>query len=296
MYMRAFLLVVLSLAAASCCLAQDTAQPRADLQRVSYAQYGFDVGLPRGSSKIPVPVQAPDGSVDVYTCRGLAIAVGVGKIPPNGSASTAMDEMVAKMNLGRTSFETAQGVMFQGASGSFIVTKEMAKGLPPSMPFRPGTSVQMTMYAAPLPRDPSRMVLFYSGGPATRAAEVETMAKSVVTSINFIGLKPGEKSTVAQPPADQGFVLTSGQIALRGKVLSIKPETKCLTMLADTVIAYGEKPVTLSPARQKIVMFSDMPDGTAVGSRILVVGKNAGTGKPINADSIKLETQAVPAK
>jgi hypothetical protein len=277
-------------------MAQDTAQPQADLQRISYAQYGFDIGLPRGSSKVPVPVQAPDGSVEVFVYRGLAIAVGVGRIPANMSASSAMDDMVRRMNLMRTSFETGQGVMFRGASGTFTLTKEMARGLPPSMPFRPGASVQMTIYTTPLPRDPSLMLALYAGGPAVQAANVDNLAKLVLSSISFIELKPGANSPATQQPSDSGAVLTSGQIALCGKVQSIKAESKSLTMLADTVVAYGQKPANLSPPREKSVTYSELPKDVAVGSRIVVVGKNAGTGKPMNADSIKLESPTAPTK
>jgi hypothetical protein len=287
---RVFALLLAAMAMASVCAAQNDG-----VQKVIYAQYGFDFALPQGYVKMPVPVQAPEGWVEVFSNGALAAGVGVGTPPKGQSPATAADEMARKMGLARTSFTTPQGVEFTGASGTITLNKDMAKSLPPSLPFRPGMTVKMSLYMTRLPSDANRALIMYFGGPGERSSQVDSLAQIVLNSVNFTGLKPGRSTGAAQAQTD-GLALVSGQIALYGKVRSVKAETKCLTMLADRVTAYGQKPVALDPPRQKIVKYSELPGGVMVGSRVLVIGKNAGTGKPMNADVIRLETAAAPPK
>lgn len=281
--LRTIAFVMAALCAASKCMAQGS-----DVQRISYAQYGFEFSLPKGYVKAPVPQNAPDGWIEVYTGGVLAAGVGTGKIPPGKSVTAEVDTMARREGLGRTSFTTPQGVQFSGVAGTIRLTKEMIRAMPPSMPLREGTSVRLSAYMTGLPGGPSRMLVFFFAGMAEQSSQVDGLATSVLNSLHFTGLKPGLATAGAQA-TNGGLSLVKGQIALYGKVEIIRTESRNLTMLADKVVPYGQRPAVLDPARQKVVMYSSLPAGVEAGCRILVIGRSAGTGKPMTADTIQVE-------
>jgi hypothetical protein len=284
--LRLLVLLIVAVAATSCA-AED-----ANLQRISYSRYGFSFSLPAGFSKMPVPVQAPDGWVEAYSNGAVAAGVGVAKAPANQSIDSGIAKLGSQLGLGRSSYLTPQGVTLVGASGIFTMTKEMAKGLPPSMPFRSGMNIKMSVYMCKLPSDASQVMVLYFGGPAEQAGDIESLTQTALGSLTFANLKGGDGSSSSSSAQSTpgGPALGKGEIALYGKVTSIKPDTKSLKMMADRVIAYGQQPVALNPAREKIVKYFDLPKDVAVGCRVIVIGKNAGTGKPMVANTIRLET------
>ena len=284
--------VIAVLAVASACAVQS-----GNAQRISYSQYGFDFSLPGGYVKVAVPQNAPDGWVEVYTSGAFAAGVGVGKMGAQNDPVSEADKLARKEELSRTSSRTPQGVAFAGAVGNVTLTKEMIKGMPPSLPLRAGMSIRMAMYMSRLPSDQARMLAFFFVGPPERASEMDSLTQFVLNSVNFTTLKPVQATANATSQILNGtLALAKGQIALYGKVESLKVESKSMTLLVDKVVAFRQPAVALDPPRQKIVRYSALPAGVVVGSRVIVVGKNAGTGKPMTADTIKLETPSAPGK
>ncbi len=69
-----------------------------------------------------------------------------------------------------------------------------------------------------------------------------------------------------------------------------------LTLLVDEATVYGGKPARLDPPREKTVLTRSLPASIVPGSRILAIGKNAGAGKPLNADRVEpVGAPAAPA-
>ncbi|MCL5104970.1 MAG: hypothetical protein M1133_12770 [Armatimonadetes bacterium] len=99
--------------------------------------------------------------------------------------------------------------------------------------------------------------------------------------------RPFVRNIPATPAAKPATAIKKGDIALLGSVRSIAPNRKSLTMLVEQVTLPGMSPIPLNPARQKTVCFSKLAGGISTGSKIKVVGKNKGVGKPINADVLE---------
>ncbi len=294
MNLRTLMFLLATLTVAGACAAQDGGRQGQRLDRISYSQYGFELFLPRGSVRFAVPVQA--GTTDfteAFNCGGLGAVIMVPRLDKKESLIANMDALAGQIGLGRTSFKTPQGVDFAGVSGVLALTKEMIQGAPPSLQLRPGMRAKMSVYAADLPSDKTRRLVLVFVGPAERSSEVEDLAQIALDSITFTGLKRADNTTAANTAVSdarsQGLTLSRGQIALKGKVETISPQSKSLTMLADEVVAYGQSAVTLNPARRKIVNYSSLPEDVAVGTRILVIGPNSGTGKPMTAVTIVLK-------
>lgn len=290
-----FSVVVLALLiAAGACFADNNVPSGGTLDRFSYSQYGFDLLLPRGAMRYVSPV--PSGAADVadaYNCGGLGVAVMIPKLDQKDSLNIDVDRLAGQTGLGRTSFRSPQGVDFTGASGVLVLTQDMISGAPPSLQLKPGMRAKMCVYAARLPSDRLRALVLVFVGPSDKSSEVDSLVQTVLNSIDFSGLKRSDSRPAAGAAApdapNQGLALSPGQIALKGSVKTISAESKSLTMLADSVTAYGQTPVALNPARQKVINYSQLPAGVSVGSRILVIGPNSGTGKPMRADAVVLE-------
>lgn len=290
-----YLMFVLALfAAGGVCSAGDNASSERALDRFSYSQYGFELFLPRGTMRHVSPLPpGVAGLAEAFSWSGLGAAVIVANVGVQESLSLSVDRLAREIGVSRTGFKTPQGVDFAGASGILTLTRQMVEGAPASLQLRPGMRAKISVYAARLPSDTTLGLVLVFVGPAERSSEVDSLAQTVLDSINFTGLKRPENAPAAGAAApgtqSQGLTLSPGQIALRGRVESISAESKSLTMLADEVIAYGKSAVTLSPARRKVINYSSLPDGVAAGSRIMAIGPNSGTGKPMNAVKIVQE-------
>lgn len=307
MRLRGFLIAsIMTLAIVCQCAAQNGAQPASPGNAVDYPEFGFSLTVPRASTRNPVPAPMPGVTADSFLLGEMAIVVSVVKPPagqtPSAAIEMAIGQLTSKLGAQRTSYLTAQGHEFKGAVGDVKVTAEMAKAHPLAMQaFRAGSSARLCVYAAVPPLAPDRALIIYVGGPSNRSTVVDNVAQSVVKSVTFNTGKaipsiaaPAASATPTQV-LDGKLSLNPGQIALYGEVKSIKDKPKELKMLVDRVVAYEQATVELVPPRDKTVIYAELPKEVKVGSRVVVVGKNTGTGKPITATTIQPE-QPKPQK
>lgn len=306
MRLRGFLLAsVMTLAIVCQCAAQNGAQPASPGNAVDYPEFGFSLTVPRASTRNPVPAPMPGVTADSFLVGEVVIVVSVGKPPagqtPSAAIEMALGQLANQLGTQRTSYLTAQGHEFKGAVGDVKVTAEMAKAHPLAMQaFRAGSSARLCVYAAVPLLAPDRALIIYVGGPSNRSTVVDNLAQSVVKSVTFntgkaITSKATPTASAATQVLDGKLSLNPGQIALYGEVKAIQAKPKELKMLVDTVVAYQQPVVELAPPREKTVMYTELPKDVKVGSRIVVVGKNTGTGKPITATTIQPE-QPKPQK
>jgi len=283
-----FVTVVAALVFAAYGCAADDASAR----RVSYRSYGFDITLPAGATRI-------QGSsvVEAYQSGSYGLAVVVApdeEIKAGGARGTSAITALRQFGFPGTECRTGQGVVFRGACGTVPGDANVLKGkgcLWVAAISTPGQPVRMAFFATPLPGWRGITLLLMVAGPPQAGNEVDKLANWFAGSVSFTGLKMAQETGASPvaPPVQQTEELApgKGEIALYGKVESLRSKARSLTMTVNTVMCFGQEPVDLKPPRQKVVVYKSIAKDIAVGSSVVVIGPNAGPGKPMKARVIR---------
>ncbi len=284
---------------------------------VSYDKWGIAVQLPSGSVKQAIDGAPADGACDVYVSKGLVCVVKVTPAPDDLPTSTAIEQAIQNAvkqasKLGpakRWEQDSKQGDLFKGFTGQIQLSADDPVQAAIAKIVGSDPTVECAAMA-PVGDDSSPILRVSVIGPVGRQMEVMTTAKGIAgfvsrepKSSKAGAPKPAKPVTAAKPaqkPAVKPWpTLRKGQIELAGVVESVDPGGKSLTLTVDLVTVVGAEPVTLSPARSKIVLLKSKLVGVSAGQRVRLIGKNTGAGKPITADAlepVQEKPQSAPAR
>lgn len=306
MFRLVAIIFALTVPAARCWAAEPVmAQPFA-VRVAKYPTWGFEIQVPRASVTHSLPVGNDVLLAEMHTYGDLVYIVKVTKTPPNTLASTTIEQTIQAMTkspstlgpYGRWEIDSKQGELFKGISRTFSLddASEAEKTL--LRKALRGREAFQSLCMAPLGGDEAEAILTIGViGPKSRADEIENIAKFMAFNVTAIS------KTADSPPAPSRSdkaskvrnasvtvvrTLKKGEIELVGVVESIDPPNKAIVMLVDQVTMPGFKPIKLSPVRRKLVYYSKLPDGVNPQTRLSIIGKNTGVGKPMNADLIQI--------
>jgi hypothetical protein len=237
---------------------------------------------------------------EMYVYGDFVYFVKTTKTPPNTLASTAIEQTIQAMTkasstlgpYGRWEIDSKRKDLFKGLSRATSLddASEAEKTL--LRKALRGREAFQSLCMAPLGGDEAEVILTIGViGPKSRANEIENIVKFMaynVTAVSTQTIQSDKISTARNAIATAVRILKKGEIELVGIVESIDPDNKTMTMLVDQITMPGLKPITLSPARRKLVYYSKLPDGLESQTRLSIVGKNTGVGKPMKADLIRI--------
>jgi len=264
---------------------------------LTYPKFGFSVQLPADIQPVQAAPQQGAELFETYVCQGVAYGVVVLKSPrkdvrPSVLLEQALTMVIAvapDVRIARWQANSAQGLPFNGFSVT-VPADKIANAMEPWMRDIVGSdSVVQSGAVADIPGLVDTAVGLFTMGPKSRAAQVEQSARSAVGSLRWLNWQPGERAETRKQSAPQypHPQLKAGEIQVCGVVDLVSAKRDRLTVLVDEATVYGGKPARLDPPREKTVLVRSLPDGIVPGSRILAIGKNAGAGKPLNADRIE---------
>jgi len=300
MLRSAALIIALTIVAVQCQAAEPVmAQPFA-LRVVKYPAWGFELLVPRASVTHSLPVSNDVLLFEMHIYGDLVYFVKTTKTPPNTLASTAIEQTIQAMTkasstlgpYGRWEIDSKRKDLFKGISRATSLddASEAEKTL--LRKALRGREAFQSLCMAPLGGDEAEVILTIGViGPKSRANEIENIVKFMaynVTAVSTQTVQSDKISTARNAAAPAVRMLKKGEIELVGIVESINPDNKTMTMLVDQITMPGLKPITLSPARRKLVYYSKLPDGVESQIRLSIVGKNTGVGKPMKADLIRI--------
>ena len=268
-----------------------------DAQKVTWEVYqayniSVEISSPHDSFN---PSKTPGSLMDEgYLSGGLAYDVIVAPIAPALRSKAALDDYLNQM-LGLTN-RIQQAIASRHPSEKWNVSAKNGKEftgitiddfiMDPSFDkIASDHKASISMAIAALKSDYSQCLLVSVAGPRDRRSEIEAAAKAMAQSVDNAS---SEASQAATPPE-----LRPDQIELIGVVKSISLRSKSLVMNVDTVNTRDQGSITLNPPRSKTVFASGFPKRIMVGSRLKVVGRNSGVGKPVRADVLLLMAPVV---
>jgi hypothetical protein len=300
MFRSAALIIALTISTVQCQAAEPVmAQPFA-LRVARYPAWGFELQVPRASVTHSLPVSNDVLLFEMYVYGDFVYFVKTTKTPPNTLASTAIEQTIQAMTkasstlgpYGRWEIDSKRKDLFKGLSRATSLddASEAEKTL--LRKALRGREAFQSLCMAPLGGDEAEVILTIGViGPKSRANEIENIVKFMaynVTAVSTQTIQSDKISTARNAIATAVRILKKGEIELVGIVESIDPDNKTMTMLVDQITMPGLKPITLSPARRKLVYYSKLPDGLESQTRLSIVGKNTGVGKPMKADLIRI--------
>lgn len=264
--------------------------------QLQYPRFGLTLSLPAASEKQSVTIPpGQDIFIEAFTGGGMAFAVfiapGKDGVPPTVLVEQAlmmMSMQAPQTALRRWNASSKQSLVFNGFT--FTIPREavqMAQEGWIKQAIGAGMGVQSGAVVA-MPGSSKYALGVVALGPKSNEMAVENAARYMATTVDFPAIKTDRPPTASAGAAVayEWPVLQAGEIALGGVVDTISADRKRLSFLVDHVVAYGQKPAKLSPARAKTVLASRLADFVKPGARIVVSGKNTGQGKPITATRI----------
>ncbi|MEN6356800.1 MAG: hypothetical protein ABFD83_06915 [Armatimonadota bacterium] len=278
---------------------------------VLYNRPHFSVEVPSSSEKHALIPTVDEEVHDVYIADGCAYVIRVIKVSDDLPASTAIEKIIQEQiksssklgSINRWEMDSRDKVLFKGCTRSVDVNEAFLNSL-----FGGSRCVECVAMAA-LGDEFSPIVSVGVIGRADQSDDIESLAKYLAFTVSIIPDKPAlsaspgkhilrpapnlrsatsrpgysSKSKPVAPTVQKPRKLKKGEIELAGTVESLSMDSKSLVMQVSQITMPGSKPIKLDPQRSKAVLYKKLPLGIAAGSRIVVIGKNEGIGKPIRA-------------
>ncbi len=276
-----------------------TQQPKSRV--VWYEVFGFAVNVPQTSVKQAIAVQEPIKLCEAFRYGNLVYLVKVTAVPEEMLPATAIEKALQSLAAadgwlaGAKRWEIEVGdLLFKGLAGSYAVDKDqpVAQVLKPALA---GRKAYCCMAMAPLGDRFAPVVELSVVGPASRAQEIDDLARFFVYKFSRAAPKP--LSTAAAAPTSKAPQVVSGEarrtlkkgdIELIGRVEQIDASGKTLTVFVDRIRMPNTGYIALDPPRRKtIYLKSPLPQTINADAQVRVIGFNTGVGKPMTADFIE---------
>jgi hypothetical protein len=262
-------------------------------------QWGVSAEIPKPFTRRLLPPSDSIPYSEVFISGDYAYTLEIVKIPAKSLASTFIEQSIqsdikqaSADEVKRWELESRQGELFKGITKPYHIIAPYPAALLKTLGGETGIqSVAM----APLNGESSPVLRIGIVSSTANKTDAENKAKALATFVVFTGkLNKIQPALVPQPiqvqpkPIVPTF-LRKGEIELVGVVKSIDVVEKKLVLVVSQIRLPGSNMQKRDPAMPKNVSLLFMlPKGIKVGSRISVIGKNLGLGKPILADVISL--------
>lgn len=282
----------------------NTTSPR---DATAFPQWGLSAEIPKPFTRHPLPPSDSIPYSEVFISGDYAYTLEIIKIPTKLLASTFIEQSIqsdikltSSAEAKRWELESRQGDLFKGITKPYQLTVPFPGALQKMLGGETGIqSVAM----APLNGESSPVLKIGIISSIANKTTAENKAKALATFVVFTGklnkiqpalvpkpvqVKPNPPIVIKPKPITPTF-LRKGEIELVGVVKSIDTVEKKLVLVVTQIRLPGSNMQKRDPAVPKnVVLLFILPKDIKLGSKISVIGKNLGVGKPIMADVILL--------
>lgn len=265
-------------------------------EKAEYEKWGFSVGVPPSADKISFQVDGDTLLSDVYVKDNLAYQIKITSITSDLLTPTEIEKAIQAVvstnnesEVVRWELETKEKRLFKGYNHDVTFDQETLGRMPYLQNILPDGKGVESVAMAQVTDDTSPILSVSVIGPKDKAMDVATRAKFTVYTVESLK-KSGEEKKSPTPNVEPGPVvkppktkpqLGKGDIELTGMIESLGKDGKSIVLLVDHIRLPDQPPAALDPARPKTVVFNQKPEDLKVGTKLLVIGKNQGVGKPI---------------
>lgn len=287
-------LVLALILASACALAQ------ADKwETVRYEKWQAGVQIPSARSKHDLPAQ-PEGTMcELYAIGELACYIKITPTPETELASTAIERAIQaetrqSEKLGavkRWEQNSKQGDLFKGFTGPIKLDGGDPFQAEISRIIGGDTGIECVSMA-PLGDDTAPIIRIGVIGPPNKQNEVVATARGMAALVTRYNISSGTHASPEPEPAPKPRpTLKKGDIEIEGVVTSVAADRKSVVLNAEFIRLPGQDRIALSPPRTKQVRLKSRLDWIVQGTRVILIGKNTGIGRPMTADVIEAVKQ-----